>query len=269
VGVPILPYKVKSREQTRIIGRTIHFFRELPSTNEMAKELAKKGAKEGTVLVAKIQTHGRGRLDREWISPNGGLWLSIILRPKASAKEASKLTLMMSVTVAEAINKQFDLNSEIKWPNDVLVNGKKVCGILTETSSRRDLLNFAVIGVGINANFRLRDLPPNLRDSATTIKDEVKREIDSESFLRCLLEETEHYYNAFTTGDFNTILTEWKKLSKFLGSSVEVTDFGESIEGLAMGIDENGALIIKLRDNTTRKFVTGDMIVRTVKKNLA
>jgi len=263
---PILPHKVKIGLQTEIIGRTIHFFRELSSTNDMAKELALKGAREGTVIVAGAQTRGRGRLGRVWISPEGGLWFSIILRPKVSPIDAPKLTLMMSVVIAKTLNKQFDLEAEIKWPNDVLVKGKKVCGILTETSTKGNSLNFAVVGVGINANLSLNDFPASLRGSSTTLKEELKREIEREAFLRSLLEESEHYYNMFTQGKFNAILAEWKRLSKFLGSYVEVTSFDEKVEGWATDIDENGALIIKLRDQTTRKIMSGDVTVHRRKQ---
>lgn len=264
---PTLPQKVKAGLQTKIIGQTIHFFRELTSTNDVAKELATKGTKEGTVIVAGTQTRGRGRLERGWISPKGGLWFSIILRPRVSPRDAPKLTLMMSVTVAKTVNKLFDLEAEIKWPNDVLISGKKVCGILTETSTVGDVFNFAVVGVGVNANLSLRDFPTSLRGSSTTLREELKREIDCEALLRSLLEETEHYYNMFTQDKLNTILTEWKHLSKFLGSHVEVTSLDEKIEGWATDLDENGALIIRLRDQTTRKILSGDVTIRKQKRD--
>jgi len=232
----------------------------------MAKELAMKGAREGTVIVAEVQTRGRGRLSREWISPKGGLWFSIIMRPRVSPRDAPKLTLMISVAVAKTLNKLFDLGAEIKWPNDVLVKGKKVCGILTETSTEGDSLNFAVVGVGLNANFSLHDFPADLRDSSTTIREELKREIEREALLRSLLEETEHYYNMFTQGEFHAILAEWKRLSKFLGSYVEVKSFDEKFEGWATDIDRSGALIIKLRDKTTRKIISGDVTIRKKKQ---
>jgi len=263
---PTLPHKVKTGLQTQIVGQTIHSFRELTSTNDMAKEIAMKGAKEGTVIVAETQTRGRGRLGREWVSPQGGLWFSIILRPKVSPRDAPKLTLMISVAVAKTISKLFDLEAEIKWPNDILVKGKKVSGILTETNTKGDTLNFAVVGVGINANLNLHDFPSNLRDSSTTLKEELQKEIDCEAFLRSLLEQTEHYYNTFMQGNFGAILAEWKRLSKFLGSYVEVTSFDEKVVGWATDIDENGALIVRLRDQTTRKIVSGDVIIRKQKK---
>jgi len=263
---PLRVAKVKNGLKTKLIGCTIHYFRELFSTNDVARELALKETKEGTVIVAETQTRGRGRLGRGWISPEGGLWFSIIMRPKVSPRDAPKLTLMMSVVVAKTISRQFGLESEIKWPNDVLIKGKKVCGILTETSTKGDALNFVVVGVGVNTNLRLHDFPASLRGSSTTLKEELKREINRDAFLHSLLEETEHYYQMFIQGKFNAILADWKNLSKFLGSYVEVTSFDEKIEGWATDIDENGALIIKLRDQSTRKIVSGDVTVRKQKQ---
>jgi len=262
---PILPQRVKTGLQTQVIGRTIHYFHQLTSTNDMAKELARKGALEGTVIVAGTQTHGRGRLEREWISPEGGLWFSIILHPKANPRDAPKLTLTMSVAVAKTINKLFDLEAEIKWPNDVLIRGRKVCGILTETSTEGDALNFVVVGVGVNANFSLKDFPAHLRRSVTTLKEELKKEIEREALLRSLLEETERYYNMVAQGEFNTILVEWKPFAKFLGSYVEVTSLDERFEGWATDVDENGALRMKLNDQTTRKIIAGDVTIRAQK----
>jgi len=263
---PLCVAKVKDGLKTRVIGRTIHFFHVLPSTNNMAKELAERGARDGTVIVTETQTHGRGRLGREWISPKGGLWFSIILRPRVSLRDTPKLTFMASVAVAKTIIKLFGLETEIKWPNDVLIKGKKVCGILTETASRGEALNFAVIGVGINANFSLKDLPADLQSSSTTLKEELKEETKREVFLCTLLEEIEYYYNWISQGKFSAILSEWKHLAKFLGSYVEVRSLDEKIEGWATDIDQNGALIIILRDHSIRKIVSGDLTIRQTKE---
>jgi len=256
----IQPSKVKKNLRTKFLARTVLYFRKLPSTNETAKQLAAIGTKEGTVVIAEIQTHGRGRLKRKWISPNGGIWLSIILRPKTETKHAPKLTLMVSVAVAKTINKLFLLKTEIKWPNDVLINHKKVCGILTEATTKDKKLDFVVVGIGINADFNLSALPAHIRKSSTTLKEELKKEIDRETLLCKLLEEVELYYNLFTKGKFDKILKEWRTLASFLGSHVVVTD-EEKIEGWATDIDEDGALHVKLKDQTTRKMTSGDLTI--------
>ncbi len=164
--------KVKDGLRTKILGHPFLYFRELASTNDMAKELAMRGTREGTVVVVETQTSGRGRLKRKWISPQGGLWLSIILRPRIQSKHAPKLTLMASVAVAKTLSKLFPLKVEIKWPNDILINHKKVCGILTEAKTKGEALNFVIVGIGINANFDVNTLPVYLRDSSTTLKEE-------------------------------------------------------------------------------------------------
>jgi len=259
------PNKVKARLQTALIGRTIHFFRQVTSTNDIAKELAAKGAREGTVIVAETQTHGRGRLGREWTSPKGGIYLSLILRPKVSLKDASKLTLTTSVAAARTIQKLYHLKAQIKWPNDVQLDGKKVCGILTEAVTRGKTAYFVVVGIGVNANVDLTTLPPSLRGSSTSLKRELQREIEREEFLSALLNEVERYYNAFTRGKFSSVLKEWRSLCSHLDSQVKVTSFDETFEGQAVDVDENGALLVKLKDGTTQRVVSGDVTVEPIK----
>jgi BirA family biotin operon repressor/biotin-[acetyl-CoA-carboxylase] ligase len=253
---------LKKGLETQIIGQTIHLFREIHSASDMAKELALIGTKEGTVVIAETQTRGKGRLGREWISPADGLWFSLILRPKISPEDASKLTLLAGVVVAKTLEKLYHLRAEVKWPNDVLIDGKKICGILTEASSKGRYLDFVVIGFGINANFPVSRLPASLHESTTTLRTELNREVNIEALLRSLLEETERYYRMFKEGNFETVLAEWRRLAKFLGSYVYVRSLNEKVEGWAVDVDEQGALIVRLRDQTTRKIVAGDVTVR-------
>jgi len=262
----ICPSRVKDCLQTQILGHPLLYFRELNSTNDMAKELAIRGAREGTVINAETQTQGRGRLERKWLSPPGGLWVSVILRPRTGPKHAPKLTLMVSVAMARTIIKLFQLKAEIKWPNDVLVERKKVCGILAEAKIERGILDFVVVGIGINASFNVNALPPFLRDSSTTLKDELNGEVEGESLLCTLLQEIESYYHLFTNGEFGTILNEWRGFASFLGSCVEVIIHGERIEGKAVDIDENGALMVKLKDQTVRRLTSGDLTLLRMKE---
>lgn len=262
----IQPRRVKEGLQTDFIGQEIHHFTEVTSTNDVAKKLAARGADEGTVVISEVQTLGRGRLGREWASPKGGIWFSIILRPEVHPKDASKLTFVASVAVARVIREMFDLEAEIKWPNDVLIGGKKVCGILTETSTKDDVVDFVVVGVGINANVSLESFPQNLRKSLTTLKEELKEEIKQEEFLRALLEELERYYKMFLRKKFDLILEEWKNLAGFLGQHVKVLSFDEKISGWAVDVDQSGALIIKLRNGTVKKVMSGDV---TIQKSLS
>jgi BirA family biotin operon repressor/biotin-[acetyl-CoA-carboxylase] ligase len=252
-------YKIKDKLQTKLFGKTIHHFSKVTSTNDLAKDMASLGAKEGTVVIAETQTRGKGRLSREWASPRGGIWLSTILRPKLDAEDAPKLTLMASLAVAQTINQLFKLKAEVKWPNDVLINGKKVCGILTEANTRGRVVNFVIIGIGVNANIELGSLPKEVRKTATSLRHKLKREINRERFLSILLEKMEHYYFMLTKGKFSQILKEWKNLCGFLGSYIEVTGLKEKIEGMAMDVDENGALIVRLQNGTLKKILSGDV----------
>jgi len=260
------PSRVKEGLRTKIFGHPLLYFQELTSTNDMARELAMRGAREGTVIVAETQSKGRGRLKRQWVSPEGGLWLSIVLRPKIEPKHAPKLTLVASVAVAKTIRKLFQLKAETKWPNDILINHKKVCGILTEAKTRVNELDFVIVGVGMNANFRVNALPSSLRDFSTTLREELKTEIERETMLRTLLEETESYYNMFSEGKFETILKEWRNSARFLGSYVKIVSHEEKIEGWAADIDEAGALMVKLKDQTMRKVTSGDLTVLRIEE---
>jgi len=258
----IQPRKIKDGLQTDFIGRMIHHFTEVTSTNDVAKELAAKGAKEGTVVISETQILGRGRLGREWISPQGGVWFSIILRPEIAPEEASKLTLVAAVAVTRAIREAFNLEAEIKWPNDILIGGKKACGILTETTTKGAAENFVVIGVGINANISLNSFPENLRNSLTSLKEELKEEIEREEFLRALLEELERRYKMFMQKKFDSILEEWRNLAGFLGQHVEVVSFDEKIRGWAVDVDQSGALLIKLENGTVKRVMSGDVTLQ-------
>jgi BirA family biotin operon repressor/biotin-[acetyl-CoA-carboxylase] ligase len=263
---PLEVWRVKENLGTRTIGRSILYFRELASTNDVAKELAAEDAKEGTVVLAETQSEGRGRLGREWVSPPGGVWFSVILRPEIEPKHAPRLTLVVSVAVAKAISKLFSLRAEIKWPNDVLVNGKKVCGILTEAKTRGDVLDYVVVGVGVNADFDVELLPSSLRDSVATLLGELKRHVDREVLLSALLREIEVYYRLFSWGKFDVILGEWRSLAGFLGSGVRVVEEKGILEGTAVDVDEEGALILRLGNGTVRRVTFGDLAVLRVLK---
>lgn len=255
----IVPRQVQDGLCTDFIGKELHHFREVTSTNDVAKELATKGAEEGTIVIAETQTRGRGRFGRRWVSPKGGIWFSTILRPEVSPKDALKLTLTTAVAVARVIKRTLRLDVQIKWPNDVLIKGKKVCGILTEMNTTGKVVNSVIIGVGINANLDIDSFPEDLRNSTTSLKKELNEEVSRERFLRILLEELEHYYKTFTRREFHPILEEWKSFADFLGSPVEIVSYGEKITGLAIGVDRSGALLIKTQKGIMRRVTSGDV----------
>ncbi len=258
----MLPERVRKCLQTDFFGKTILRFHKVTSTNDIAKELAAKGAEEGTVVIAETQTQGRGRIGRRWVSPTGGIWFSTVLRPDMTPTDALKLTLTAAVAVARAIRDTLELNAEIKWPNDVLIGGRKVCGILTEMSTRGQMVDFITLGIGINANVDLAAFPENLRSSTTSLRKELGREVDRERLLQALLEELESQYKIFVQQGFGQILKEWKSLATFLSSYVEVAVYDEKISGFATDVDRNGALLIKTEDGIIRKVTSGDVILQ-------
>jgi len=231
----------------------IHYFREIGSTMDAARELAKKGAGEETIVIAEAQTRGRGRLSREWLSPKGGIYFTIILRPKISPGYAPRINLMAAIAVATTIRKLFGLKAELKWPNDVLIEGKKVCGILAEMNAETDVVNFVNVGIGINANSSV----PRFEKMATSLKDALGKEISRKEFLSALLVEIRRWQALLMEGD---LLEEWKKLSTTLNRDVKVVAPGEAIVGQAIDVDNTGALIIKERNGSLRKAMAGDCI---------
>lgn len=245
------------------MGRKIFFKREVDSTNEWAKELARLGAEEGTVVVAETQTSGRGRLGREWFSPRGGLWFSIILRPQLRVAEALRLVFVAGLAVAKTLHETYGLYVETKWPNDVLVNGKKICGILMETNTIGAVISFVVVGIGINANIVVKkDFPTQMRKSATSLENELGHKAVLEELLRKVLEVFETEYDSFMSGEYLSLLDKWKSYAKFLGGRVDVTGENESYIGLALDVDHDGALIVKREDGTIERVLAGDITVR-------
>jgi len=251
--------QVRECLHTKILGRSILYLRTLTSTNHFAKLLAARNVKEGVVVVAETQSKGKGRLGRKWVSPEGGLWFSIILRPPMRPRDAVKLTLLGSVAVAKTISELYELKAEIKWPNDILINQRKLCGILTEAEIREEKLRFAVLGFGLNADFSLEALPKHLRELATTLNEQLGRKISREILLCSLLQNADKYYEMLSDGKFETILNDWRRLSGFLGSYVEIASCREKIEGWAVDLDNDGALIVKLKDQTTQRVISGEV----------
>jgi biotin-[acetyl-CoA-carboxylase] ligase BirA-like protein len=253
--------KLHETLQTRRLGRTILFTHRVSSTNDWAKELASFGATEGTAVIAETQTVGHGRLGREWVSPKGGLWFSVILRPeKLRPMEAAKLVFAAGLAVAEVLHELYDLPVETKWPNDVMINGRKVCGILAEMNTKGRRVNYVIIGIGVNANFDVENVfQDELRKTATSLERELGRKIPIDELLKALLEEFEYFYELFLKEGFIPILDRWKKHARFLGHQVEVSDGAEKISGLACDVDVNGSLVLKSEDGKITHVLVGDV----------
>jgi BirA family biotin operon repressor/biotin-[acetyl-CoA-carboxylase] ligase len=256
----LLPYEVKKDLKTEFIGHDIHYFKEVDSTNDVAKYLAEEGAEEGTIVVAEIQNRGKGRRGKTWISPPGGVWMSIILRPDIPPFNAPQLTLVTGVAVAETLKKECDLDVGIKWPNDILIGNKKVCGILTEVNASIEKVNYVVVGIGIDMNVDVPLFPPDLQKGATSLKNELNTEINGALLVQKFLLEFENIYNKFKAGKFPEILNEWRSLSKTIGCNVEVRTRGKTVRGEAVGINKEGILILELEDGSLRKMISGECL---------
>ena len=256
----LLPYEVKKDLKTDFIGHDIHYFKEVDSTNDVARYLAEEGAEEGTVVVAEIQNRGKGRRGKTWISPPGGVWMSIILRPDIPPSKAPQLTLVTGVAVAETLKEELKLDVGIKWPNDILIGNKKVCGILTEVNASIDNVNYVIVGIGIDMNVEIPLFPPNLQKDATSLKNELDTEINGAMLVQKFLLKFEDLYNQFKEGKFPEILSEWRLLSKTIGNNVEVRTRGKTVRGEAVGINKDGILILELEDGSLRKMISGECL---------
>ena len=243
--------------ETRFIGRKVLYFPSVTSTNEIAKQEARQGTDEGTVIITDEQTGGRGRLKRAWLTPEGNIALSIILYPDISCLPS--LIMLASLAVVHSIEETTDLKSQIKWPNDVLINGKKVCGILIESDVQGNNVNYVVIGIGINTNLRLSEYP-EIQLTATSLYNELGREVPRLSVVRHLLTQIERLYLIISTG--RSIYEEWRGKLVTLGKSIRVTT-GEAVyEGVAESAAQDGSLILRGLDGKLNKIVAGDVTLR-------
>lgn len=250
---------------TKNLGKKVSYFPAVESTNQVARELAEKGAEEGTLVVAEAQTKGQGRLNRNWVSPSGkGIWTSLVLRPPSLPAEATYITLLAAIAVAKAIRQVAALPAGIKWPNDVLVNEKKVCGILAETEAELDQVHYVVLGIGINVNLDQEDFPPELMQTATSLKIEKGETVSRLQLLQALLKELEGLYLTFLfeRGGVEEIRKQWKKLNVTLGREVKVSFLNQSYQGKAVDLDPEGALLVREPDGKLHRFHAGDVTLK-------
>ena len=245
---------------TKWAGKTVHFARETDSTNLWIKRLAKEGASEGTLALAEFQSAGRGRLGRSWEVPEGtSVMMSILLRPKFEPQYAPTLTLVMGMAVAKAV-KSLGFDVSIKWPNDVVVSHKKICGILTEMGVRDGKIDYAVIGVGINVN--IKEFPEEMADKATSLYLESGREFDRSQIPGLVMEAFEEYYEKFAaTCDLSGLKEEYESILANYNQPVRVLA-KEPYEGVAKGITDGGELLVEKTDGTIVAVSAGEVSVR-------
>jgi BirA family biotin operon repressor/biotin-[acetyl-CoA-carboxylase] ligase len=259
----LLPQEVQRGLSTTYIGKEIYYFPELKSTNIIAKEKAlhrAEGINEGTLIIAERQSAGKGRLGRKWFSPEGGIWLSVILYPQLPPFYIPRITLMTAVAAVKAIKMCTQIEPQIKWPNDILINEKKVCGILTEMSAELDIINWVVVGIGINTNIDLRDFPEDIQENTISLKEVSGKEISRVKLAQTFLQEFEKYYNKLKRKEFSSILREWKLCSHTLGRKIRVDMRERIVSGEAVNITEEGALVLKKENGKLIKIISGTII---------
>jgi len=245
---------------TKVIGKKIFFYDSISSTQTIAKELALKGEQEGTIVIADEQVSGRGRMARNWHSLKGaGLWMSMIIRPNIPIVKAPQITLLTAVSYLLAIKKETNLNIGIKWPNDLLVNQKKVCGILTELQAEENRVQSIIIGIGVNVNQSIEDFPPELRNIATSLSIEKGEKIDRMRLLQTICSEFENLYELYLKKGFPPIKELWEEHALSIGKDITAHTISGSYRGIATGINEDGVLLLQLSNGTIQPIYSADI----------
>lgn len=258
VSIPdkLYPWEISYRLKTSFLGKHYFYFDEVTSTMEEAFQYALEQSPEGTVVVAEQQKKGRGRFNRAWISPRDkGIYFSFILRPKLSPQEVSKITLLCSIGCVRALSAITGLQCAVKWPNDILVNNKKICGILTELNADQDTVHFVTVGIGINVHTAAQHLP----SGATSIFLETGKKILRADLLKKTLEEIESCYRSFLRDGFDTLREEWRSHCSLWGKQIKVHLLNSTIEGQAIDIDAQGCLLIRNNFGLIEKVTSGDV----------
>ncbi|WP_240413844.1 biotin--[acetyl-CoA-carboxylase] ligase [Paenibacillus periandrae] len=246
--------------QTRVLGRKILYYDEVESTNTLAHAMVLEGAEEGTLVIAEHQTTGRGRMGRKWHSPKGkGLWMSLVLKPQITLQFAPQLTLLVAVALCRSIRKLTSLQVGIKWPNDLLIDGKKISGILLESSADEEKLQHVIAGIGISVNLDLDDFPEELRSVATSLSIEAAQQIDRTQLLCQFLLELETLYELYHEQGFAPVKLLWEALNVSLGCTVRSQGPHGVIEATAEGIDDAGALVVRLADGSLTKWYSSNV----------
>ncbi len=259
----ILTYEeIESWLNTDYIGRKVYYYNILSSTNMEAKKIA-PSEKEGTIVVAESQTAGRGRLGRSWQSPKEkGIWMSIILKPKVNPIHVARVTLIGAAAVNLAL-RDIGVDSYIKWPNDIVINGKKVCGILTEMSSELNMINYVIMGIGINVNLEDEDFCEEVSKVGTSLKIETGGKVNRKKLLAKVLNRFEELYTPFVeNNDLSKAINICRKDSILIGKEVRIITGKEEKIGIAMDINEDGKLVVKYENGEIENLLSGEVSVR-------
>jgi len=249
---------LRADPSSRKIGRKVEWRLHIGSTQDELKRIERE-AEDGTVLLAETQDSGRGRLARNWFSPLGGIWMSVLLRPAQPASH-QLLTLSFGVAVTRAIFGVTGVSGLLKWPNDVMIRSRKVAGILAESTYDGTKLKHLIVGIGVNVNIRPTLFPERLRRSATSLSQELGREIDRDLLTRRMLEEMDSTYQTFESGRINELLEEVRRICSTVGRRVRVTTVEGNFEGQARNVGDDGRLLVRLRNGRTVSVYAADVV---------
>ncbi len=257
----LVPYEIKRHLKTDFIGQRIEYYASVPSTGLIAKDLCAKtpvAELNGTVIIAEEQSGGTGRLGRHWVSPPGGIWTTIILKPEIPIDHVFMVTMACSIALVRTIRKLYQIGALIKWPNDIYIGDRKVAGILLEISAEAEDVKHCILGIGIDANVPPQSLPGNPETPITSLQAEHGEPIDRAAFLAYLLREFERRLRLIEAGEYESIVREWKSLSLTLDKRVKIKTPRKSFEGMAIDIDEYGALIVRRDNGKVERVFSGD-----------
>jgi BirA family biotin operon repressor/biotin-[acetyl-CoA-carboxylase] ligase len=253
---------LEKRLAGKFIGRPLYYYPEIGSTNDEAFRLGIAGAPEGTAVIADSQTKGKGRMQRLWHSPPGSnIYTSILLRPNFKPDQAPQISIAAGVAVAEILSQYCPGQVQLKWPNDVLLNKKKLSGILAQMKTSADGIDFVVLGIGINVNIGYKQLPSEIQSIATSLAIETGREIDRLELIISLYENIAKWYKELAQRGFDAIKEKWLNLAPMIGRQVQVRFCSEGVSGEALGLDDDGSLIILTVNNETVKVSAGDATI--------
>ena len=258
--VPLRLDQIRGGLKVQRLGTQFHYFKELDSTNSCARRLAEQGAREGEVVIAEQQAEGRGRLGRSWVSPPyRNLYASVILRPNLAPVCAPQITLMAAVALADTVASFIAESPKIKWPNDILIGGKKLAGILTESSCDSRRIEFVILGIGANLNFPRESMPDHIRERATSLMEVAGKSVSREIFVRRLIQDLDRCYGILEESGFDAIAPRWQARFGLRGKRVRVEMVDEVLIGKAVGIDPDGALLVEGDDGALQRVIAGDV----------
>ncbi len=257
----LLPWEITDGLQTETIGRKIYYFDKINSTQNFALDLASKPHENGSLVIAERQTRGRGRQNRRWVSPSGGIWLSILLKPNFEISQASLFPMVTSLSLSLAIEKMLSLEPKLRWPNDVTLDGKKVAGILVDGSIESNKIDYLVIGVGINFKVSPKEISNKITGRSYGVTSLVGKDSEANpvQFLQQFLLELEGMYYKMISGSISGIRHEWEKRSSTIGKNVKILTPGGRVVGRAVGISDDGSLLVR-SNHKTRKVMVGDIL---------